>query len=356
MAWSQTDWDSKGSGGWNHVNVHHESKAAGAYCWQGSSAAGTDSWGEGTGDVAPKGEEAGGAAPKGKGTGGAAPNEDRKWEGTEWLEIMNKKREAKYLHKVRLCTLFIHNKCDYGDTNCRFAHHLSDLKVPDEGENGEHAWSQVWSNDKGAVHRWFGQTLSDDAHWWLEKYFWRELRLQEQWIPDWAYAYAIIHLHHVPTRGPVCDQEDWGMREALQILKEGRGGKLPQTIPARFPAPWAKELSNAYHDLVPSPDGLRWENRRMVPCSQWMVERGPHQPTGPPPTRLLRPEQLVPTQPENVPPHWKKQIPRHLRPVPLLLGVAALKAAAPTSPKSSPISSPPEVAAGKRLILKGDGH
>ncbi len=172
-------------------------------------------------------------------------HQDPKWDDKEWWR--HRDREAKYLRKVRLCDKFLGNYCEYGRDACRFAHRLSDLTVPNEGANGQRDWSGVWGG-KGVDH-WFCQ---DWRRPMVDQNFQWEVRKQSKDIPDWAYAYAIIHLNHKPTHGPKCEKDDWGMQAQLDRLRQSRGGFLPSFVPEDVPEWFYHRLKVAYCEVMAS--------------------------------------------------------------------------------------------------------
>jgi len=180
---------------------------------------------------------------------GAAPGVSAVQQATEHVANQKGQREAKHLCNVRLCLFHVDGRCRKGDT-CFFAHRLKDLRAPYEYEGN--SWSNVWNEDK--VDKWFGSSpLSGmrrrERSRILTAYFRKELddASPQREIPDWAYAYAIVHLGHRPTKGPACGEIDWGMHRILQHLAFDRGGTMPPGIDPRLGAIPLEKLESAYN-------------------------------------------------------------------------------------------------------------
>ena len=80
---------------------------------------------------------------------------------------------------------------------------------------------------------WYGQPYSEDTHAILR---WRidlEIASEPQKVPDWAFAYAIIHMDLKPFRAP--KELHWGFPQRIAALKAKRGGQLPPGVPLQFP-------------------------------------------------------------------------------------------------------------------------
>ena len=120
---------------------------------------------------------------------------------------------------------------------------------------GKNVWTKIWKEDK--VDHWFGKSVGG-ARKILDKYWAQEHEEEERQrssnkgrqtatiIPDWACAYAIIHLNYQPTRKPVCDLPDWGMDGILEDLRRNRGGEMPPGIARHLPVDVRKKLRKAY--------------------------------------------------------------------------------------------------------------
>ena len=52
-------------------------------------------------------------------------------------------------------------------------------------------------------------------------------------VPDWAIAYAIIHMDFQPLRKP--EEQYWDFKEHIEALRALRGGRLPPRVPRRPP-------------------------------------------------------------------------------------------------------------------------
>ena len=144
-----------------------------------------------------------------------------------------------------------------------FAHSLEELEVPNEGQNGEYEWSHAWRDNK--VDRWYGQYEGRPL---MRKYYSHEhmIREDKRLIPDWAHAWAIIHLSHVPVVPPKCGLPDWGMQDALtELAKKRWQEKVPQTVPPVLDPDFVLRLKTAFEDVMSHssrPSGL---SRRSPP-------------------------------------------------------------------------------------------
>ena len=156
------------------------------------------------------------------------------------------RRERRYLSKVRLCTNLMHNcRCRW-DTRCLYAHSLAELRLPDEGHNAKFGWPDIWKTKEG-VHMWYGQPYSEDTHAILR---WRidlEIASEPQKVPDWAFAYAIIHMDLKPFRAP--KELHWGFPQRIAALKAKRGGQLPPGVPPQLPNEMMHKLRRASQEL-----------------------------------------------------------------------------------------------------------
>ena len=150
---------------------------------------------------------------------------------------------------MRLCRWKIIGRCSKGST-CNFAHRLEDLVAPDERYGKLHEWKTIW--EKGNVDHWFGKSEGGRS-WILNAYFAKEYEDEElqRNIPDWAYAYAIVHQGHQPTRGPHCGNNNWGMEDVLENLKRGRGGEMPPGVERHLPRDVKTKLRHAYEAVMP---------------------------------------------------------------------------------------------------------
>ena len=146
---------------------------------------------------------------------------------------ISKYREKRYLQKVRLCTnLKDYNWCPWG-AKCLFAHSLAELRLPDEGPNAMFAWSDVWqrkpAEGKGGVHKWYCQELAPEDHEILKWQFNRKIGREPLKVPDWAIAYAIVHMEFKPFRAP--NEAYWGLPDQIEAPRALRGGRLPPGVP-----------------------------------------------------------------------------------------------------------------------------
>ena len=156
------------------------------------------------------------------------------------------RRERRYLSKVRLCTNLMHNcRCRW-EPRCLFAHSLAELRLPDEGHNAKFGWTDIWKTKEG-VHMWYGQPYSEDTHAILR---WRidlEIASEPQKVPDWAFAYAIIHMDLKPFRAP--NELHWGFPQRIAALKAKRGGQLPPGVPPQLPNEMMHKLKCASQEV-----------------------------------------------------------------------------------------------------------
>ena len=156
------------------------------------------------------------------------------------------RRERRYLHKVRLCTNLMRKSCCQWESRCLFAHSLAELSLPDEGHNAMFEWADIWTTKEG-VHTWYGQAFTDDTHCILS---WRinlEIASEPLKVPDWAIAYAIVHMDLKPFRAP--NEPRWGFPQRIEALKAQRGGRLPPGVPPRLPDYMMRKLFCALHEL-----------------------------------------------------------------------------------------------------------
>ena len=94
---------------------------------------------------------------------------------------------------------------------------------------------------------WYGQPYSEDTHAILR---WRidlEIASEPQKVPDWAFAYAIIHMDLKPFRAP--KELHWGFPQRIAALKAKRGGRLPPGVPPQLPDYMMHKLSCALQEF-----------------------------------------------------------------------------------------------------------
>ena len=94
---------------------------------------------------------------------------------------------------------------------------------------------------------WYGQAYSEDTHSILR---WRidlEIASEPQKVPDWAFAYAIIHMDLKPFRAP--NELHWGFPQRIEALKAKRGGQLPPGVPPQLPNEMMHKLRRASQEL-----------------------------------------------------------------------------------------------------------
>ena len=156
------------------------------------------------------------------------------------------RREQRYLHKVRLCTNLMRKSCCHWEPRCLFAHSLAELRLPDEGHNAKFQWADIWTTQEG-VHTWYGQAYSDDTHCILSWHIHSEIAREPLKVPDWACAYAIIHMDLKPFRAP--NKPCWGFPQCIEALKAQRGGQLPPGVPTQLPDYMMHKLSCALQEF-----------------------------------------------------------------------------------------------------------
>ena len=66
-------------------------------------------------------------------------------------------------------------------------------------------------------------------------------------VPDWAIAYAIIHMDFKPFRAP--EEQFWGLPRRIETLKALRGGWLPPGVPPTLPDHMMAKLQCAYEEF-----------------------------------------------------------------------------------------------------------
>ena len=185
------------------------------------------------------------------------PKERKEWWQRTDQEKIKLEREATYLAKIRLCSVFGDSGYCWFEAKCRFAHDLHDLTLPNEGYNAQHKWSTIWTKTKQhpntGVDRWYGQYTENEE---VTKYIKNAKNPAD--LPDWANAFAIIHLRRQVMILPKCNKEDWGMADDLAELRKTRNGDLPLSVPRRLLSSHVDMLKKAYDDIVahsPNPSG-----------------------------------------------------------------------------------------------------
>ena len=182
-------------------------------------------------------------------------NMSKQWQNRETRKLSNIKppkdphclrRERRYLSKVRLCTNLMHRSCCPWEPRCLFAHSLAELRLPDEGHNSKFEWTDIWTTKEG-VHTWYGQAYSDDTHSILSWRIHLEIASEPLKVPDWAFAYAIIHMDLKPSRAP--NELHWGFPQRIEALKAKRGGQLPPGVPPHLPNEMMHKLWCAFQEL-----------------------------------------------------------------------------------------------------------